>query len=200
VLTGDGQVLGVGEALLGINLLLDDLLQEGTTGVVRAPESAEPASRLLLSLFDDRDSMTRDELHKTLRGSGVSPDDLQARGWIRVVGTRVHVVPIEERFTAFVSRGRTRKVLKADLDQSHFLIGAAMTGKVEILAELNRDSFVLKRSTDAILGWYAQTEREVSIRNAAAQALRLVEAWRARPTKPAEAQLTLFEKLDAEEA
>ncbi len=200
VLTGDGQVLGVGEALLGINLLLDDLLQEGTTGVVRAPESAEPASRLYLSLFDDRDSMTRDELHKTLRGSGVSPDDLVARGWVRVVGTRVHVVPIGERFAAFVSRGRTRKVLKTDLDQAHFLIGASMSDKLDISVELNRESFVLKRSADAILGWYAQTGRETAIRNAAAQALRLVEAWRTRPTRPADAQLTLFETLDREDA
>jgi len=200
VLTGDGQVLGVGEALLGINLLLDDLLQEGTTGVVRAPESAEPASRLLLSLFDDRDSMTRDELHKTLRGSGVSPDDLQARGWLRVVGTRVHVVPITDRFAGFVSRGRTRKVLKTDLDQAHFLIGASMSGKVDISAELNRDSFVLKRSADAILGWYAQSGREKAICDAAAQALRLVEGWRARPSRPVDAQLTLFETLDREDA
>ncbi|MBA5868096.1 MAG: DUF1156 domain-containing protein [Nitrospira sp. CR1.3] len=200
VLTGDGQVLGVGEALLGINLLLDDLLQEGTTGVVRAPESAEPASRLLLSLFDDRDSMTRDELHKTLRGSGVSPDDLQARGWLRVVGTRVHVVPITDRFAGFVSRGRTRKVLKTDLDQAHFLIGASMSGKVDISAELNRDSFVLKRSADAILGWYAQSGREKAICDAAAQALRLVEGWRARPSRPVDAQLTLFEALDREDA
>ncbi len=124
VLSGDGQTLEVREALLGINQLLDDLLEDTTqTGGLRPPESAEPTSRLYLRIFKQRTEMDRDELHKTLRGTGISQGDLESRGWIRVVGKTVHLIPIRERFSYFTERGRNRKVIKTDLDQVHFLIG-----------------------------------------------------------------------------
>ena len=101
VFSGDGQVLEVRDALLGINLLLDDLLEDTTqTGGLRPPDSAEPASRLYLRLFKNRNEMDRDELHKTLRGTGIAQGDLEAKGWIRGVGRSVHVVPVHERFVA----------------------------------------------------------------------------------------------------
>ena len=156
----------------------------------------------MLSLFLDRDAMTRDELHKTLRGTGISPDDLQSHGWIRVVGTKVHAKPIAERYAEFRVPGRTRKnMLKADLDQAHFLIGVAMSlGGPEIPKELDNATFVLKRSVDAILDWYAQTAGDKNVREAASLATRLVTAWRARPRTLTAAQMTLFAKLDAEVA
>ncbi|RLB89516.1 MAG: hypothetical protein DRH50_13625 [Deltaproteobacteria bacterium] len=49
VYTGDGQVLSVRDALLGINQLLDDLLQgEDENGKRRPPDLAEPTTRLFL--------------------------------------------------------------------------------------------------------------------------------------------------------
>jgi len=212
VYTGDGQVLSVRDALLGINQLLDDLLQgEGENGKRRPPDSAEPATRLFLRIFQGRTSppapgsrqagMPRDELHKTLRGTGVSQGDLEARGWIRVVGTTVHVVPIAERFQYFTTPGRNRKVLKTDLDQAHFLIGAAMPGSgIDVTDELNRGSFKVKKSVDALLDWYAQTDPDDGVRRAARLALNLLGHWRARPTKgPEMRQMTLFDRLEAED-
>jgi len=202
VYTGDGQVLSVRDALLGINQLLDDLLQgEGENGKRRPPDSAEPASRLFLRIFQGRTSMPRDELHKALRGTGVSQGDLEARGWIRVVGTTVHVVPIAERFQYFTTPGRNRKVLKTDLDQAHFLIGAAMPGSgIDVTDELNRGSFKVKKSVDALLDWYAQTDPDDSVRRAARLALDLLGHWRARPAKgPEVRQMTLFDRLEAED-
>ncbi|OCC15964.1 hypothetical protein DBT_0426 [Dissulfuribacter thermophilus] len=202
VYTGDGQVLSVRDALLGINQLLDDLLQgEGENGKRRPPDSAEPASRLFLRIFQGRTSMPRDELHKTLRGTGVSQGDLEARGWIRVVGTTVHVVPIAERFQYFTTPGRNRKVLKTDLDQAHFLIGAAMPGSgIDVTDELNRGSFKVKKSVDALLDWYAQTDPDDGVRRAARLALDLLGHWRARPAKgPEVRQMTLFDRLEAED-
>lgn len=70
VYTGEGEILSVREALLGINLILDDLGEE--TSQVRSPEAAEPQTRLFLRIFTDRTSIPRDELHKTLRGTGIS--------------------------------------------------------------------------------------------------------------------------------
>jgi len=199
VYTGDGQVLGVRDALLGINQLLEDLLAEkDANGKRRPPDAAEPASRLYLRIFQGRRTMARDEIHKTLRGTGISQGDIEARGWIRVVGTTVQVIPIEERFQFFTAPGRNRKVLKTDLDQAHFLIGAAMPGSgVDISEELDRATFQVKKSVDHILDWYAQTDPDTGIRQAATLALDLVSHWRAKPKKEEKVrQLSLFESID----
>ncbi|MBE7508221.1 MAG: DUF1156 domain-containing protein [Planctomycetia bacterium] len=199
VFTGEGQVLQVREALLGINQLLDDLLA-AEPGARQRPPECEPASRLYLSLFQDRDEMSRDELSKTLRGTGVEPNDLQARGWARIVGTKVHAVPLDERMTYFTQRGRTRKAaLKTDLDQAHFLIGAARSGSgLNIDRELDNWAGSLKRSTDAILKWYADTAGEADTKDAASRAIRLVDAWRSKPRKVETEQMTLFSMLEQE--
>lgn len=203
VFTGDGQSLDVRDALLGINQLLDDLLEDTTeTGGFRPPDIAEPASRLYLRIFRNRVEMPRDELHKTLRGTGISQGDLEARAWIRVVGRVVHVVPIQERFVYFTERGRNRKVIKTDLDQSHFLIGAAIPNSgMKIENELNNPNFKIKKSTNEILKWYAEVNKEDVIRSAAKTASQLVEHWRnKRKEKPeSEVQLSLFEKLEESE-
>jgi hypothetical protein len=200
VFTGDGQVLPVRDALLGINQLLDDLLEDTTqTGGFRPPV-AEPTSRLYLRLFRGHVEMDRDELHKTLRGTGISQGDLEALGWIRVVGRTVHVVPILERLAYFTERGRTRKVIKTDLDQTHFLIGAACFGSgYKIENELNNPNFRIKKSVDEILKWYAETDSSSSTRQAAKTAAQLVEHWRTRKGRPEAEQLTLFEMLEEAE-
>lgn len=199
VFTGESQALQVREALLGINQLLDDLLA-AEPGAKKRPPECEPASRLFLSLFQDRVEMTRDELSKTLRGTQVEPNDLQARGWARIVGTKVHAVPLDERMTYFTQRGRTRKAaLKTDLDQAHFLIGAAQSGSgLNIDRELDNWAGSLKRSTDAILKWYADTAGEADTKDAAGRAIRLVEAWRSKPRKVEAEQMTLFSQLEQE--
>ena len=201
VFSGDGQVLEVRDALLGINLLLDDLLEDTTqTGGLRPPDSAEPASRLYLRLFKNRNEMDRDELHKTLRGTGIAQGDLEAKGWIRVVGRAVHVVPIHERFAFFTERGRNRKVIKTDLDQAHFLIGTAYPNSgLKIDAELNNPNFRIKKSVDEILKWYAEVDKNSANRMAARTAAQLVEHWRTRKDRPQAVQRTLFDLLEENE-
>ncbi len=201
VFTGDGQVLSVGEALLGINQLLEDLIAgDGADARNRPPEAAEPTSRLYLRIFTEQDSIPRDELHKTLRGTGIAQADLEARGWVRAQGTTVHSVPIIERFQYFTAPGRKRVVLKTDLDQAHFLIGAAMGGSgVNIDRELNSGTWTVKRSVNPVLTWYAEMDPDEDVRYAAKTAAGLVTHWRSRPKpKPVE-QMTLFDRLDAEE-
>ena len=202
VFTGDGQLLEVRDALLGINQLLDDLLEDSVLdGGLRPPDSAEPASRLYLRLFRNRTEMERDELHKTLRGTGIAQGDLEARGWIRVVGRIVHVVPIHERLAYFTERGRNRKVIKADLDQAHFLIGAAYPNSgLKIESELGNPNFRVKKSVDDILNWVAEMDNNSANRMAARTAAQLVSQWRARQDRPeTRRQLTLFERLEMEQ-
>jgi adenine-specific DNA methylase len=199
VFTGDGELLCVRDALLGIDQLIDDLFTGEAEREIRPPSEAEPASRLFLRIFASKNSISRDELHKTLRGTGLSQLDLEARGWIRVTGTTVNVVPIEERFEFYTTRGRTRKVIKTDLDQAYFLIGACMgdTG-VNVKDELDKQTFNIKRSVDAILKWFSERYRNAEIKQAAGLALRLVSDWRAKP-KAADYQPTLFDMLDSED-
>ena len=202
VFTGDGQVLEVRDALLGINQLLDDLLEDTVLdGGLRPPDSAEPASRLYLRLFRNRTEMERDELHKTLRGTGIAQGDLEARGWIRVVGRIVHVVPIHERLAYFTERGRNRKVIKADLDQAHFLIGAAYPNSgLKIESELGNPNFRVKKSVDDILNWVAEMDNNSANRIAARTAAQLVSQWRTRQNRPeTRRQLSLFEQLEMEQ-
>lgn len=201
VFTGDGQILDVRDALLGINQLLDDLLEDTTqTGGLRPPDSAEPASRLYMRLFKNRTEMERDELHKTLRGTGIAQGDLEAKGWIRVAGREVHVVPVHERFAFFTERGRNRKVIKTDLDQAHFLIGAAYPNSgLKIDAELNNPNFRIKKSVDEILKWYAEVDKNSANRMAAQTAAQLVEHWRTREDRPQAVQRTLFDMLEENE-
>ncbi|MEI7636725.1 MAG: hypothetical protein WCJ37_05425 [Syntrophus sp. (in: bacteria)] len=200
VYTGDGQILGVRDALLGINQLLDDLLAAKTENGRRPPDAAEPTSRLFLRIFQGRRCMGRDELGKTLRGTGISIGDLEARGWIQMAGTQANVIPVEKLFRFFTAPGRNRKVLKTDLDQAHFLIGAAMPGSgMDVSEELNRATFKIKRSVDPILEWYAQTDPDAGLRQAAKLALDLVSHWRAKPGRePEMVQMTLFDQLEAE--
>lgn len=205
VFTGDGQLLEVRDALLGINQLLDDILEstvsdgaDGVAGELRPPDSAEPASRLFLSIFRKRSELARDALHKRLRGTGVSQSDLEAKGWLRTVGRQVYAVPVKERFAFYMEPGRNRKVIKTDLDQAYFCIGAALTG-LNLNAELDNPNFRVKKSVDDLLIWLATTDEDAAIRRAAQIAAELLARWRVKQAekKPEERQISLFEHLEA---
>jgi len=93
-------------------------------------------------------------------------------------------------------------VIKTDLDQSHFLIGAAIPNSgMKIENELNNPNFRIKKSVDEILKWYAEVDEVNITRLAAKTASQLVEHWRnKRKEMPkSEVQLSLFEKLEESE-
>lgn len=198
------EILGVKEALLGINQLLDDLLAEGVAATQRPPEAADPITRLFLRLFARRVSMPRDELHKSLKGTTVDTALLEDRGWVRVVGTTVHAVPVVERFQFFTAPGRNRKIIRTDLDQAQFLTGAAMPRSgINIEAELDRETFNVKPSVDPLLDWIAQTDASADVRQAAVLAKNIVANWRAkqaaeRARRPESAQLELLQVAQTE--
>jgi DNA modification methylase len=200
VYIGNNQLLDVRQALLGINQLLDELIEDTASSAPRPPENAEPLSRQYLRLFSVVDHMERDELHKTLKGTGISSDDFESKGWIRMVGRTAHVMPIQERFAAFTQPGRNRLILKTDLDQAHFLIGAAFPdAAINIMEELDKNSFQIKKSVAEILRWYSLLQAEPDITAAAANALVLVERWRSIKQKKSQSgQQSLFELLEEE--
>jgi hypothetical protein len=198
------EILGVKEALLGINQLLDDLLAEGVAISQRPPEAADPVTRLFLRLFARRASMPRDELHKSLKGTTVDTALLADRGWVRVVGTTVHAVPVAERFQFFTAPGRNRKIIRTDLDQAQFLAGAALPRSgINIEAELDRETFNVKPSVDPLLDWIALTDASPDVKQAATLAKNIVANWRAKQTaerarRPDAAQLELLQVAQTE--
>ena len=102
----------------------------------------------------------------------------------------------------FTMPGRNRRILKKDLDQAHFLVGAAMPRSgINVTDELNRDTIQLKRSVDDILKWYAETDLSEEVRVASKLALELVGHWRARKASASkQVQTSLFDMLEAEDS
>ncbi len=190
VFKGTEEPMTVREALLGINQLLDD---DQMPERKRPPEDAEPLSRLLLQMFCERSEIARDELHKLLRGTGVTQKDLEEREWVREHAKVVYQVPIPERFEQLRKPGRRRDTIKIDVDQAHFLTGAAVSGSgINIMDELNKGALKLKPAVAPVLNWLAETELDGDLRKAARRAAELVERWRAeQATKPKER--TLFD-------
>lgn len=163
VFTSENEPLSIRDALLGINQLLDE--DTGQPGQ-RPPSVVQPLAYHFLRLFGNQASLGRDEVGKSLRGTGIVQRELEQRGWIEERNKTVHRVPIRERFEQ--ARLRPRREMKAELDQAHFLIGAAMPGSgVNIEEELARDTWMVRRSVEAVLDWYAKTAVEPEIQKAA---------------------------------
>lgn len=201
VQTGTGEMLGVRDALLGINQMLDDILEDAAaSGGLRPPESADPISRLYLRIFRNVEKTSRDTLHKTLQGSGVSQNDLESRSWIKVTGRDVAVTSIQDRYAVLTKRGLTRKHIKSDLDQTFFLMGMVLSGK-KVTTELESGNLKLKKSVPDILKWFSQTSDNAMIRQAASSVITLMNQYeQERKAKESVAeQPSLFDLLDEED-
>ena len=91
--------------------------------------------------------------------------------------------------------------MKTELDQAHFLIGAAMPGSgVNVEEELTRDTWMVRRSVEAVLDWYAKTAVEPEVQNAAKLAGDILRRTREQNReKIKEEQGVLFDDLYDEE-
>ncbi|MBP7052833.1 MAG: DUF1156 domain-containing protein [Phycisphaerae bacterium] len=179
---GEDSVLSIRDALLGINQLLDEL--SGTPGE-RPPTIVQPVVYQYLRLFGAKVSYSRDEVSKLLRGTAIQPRDFEHTGstpWTVEEDKVVTRVPIYDRFKKM--RQRSRRELKTELDQAHFLIGAAMPVKegdtgVNIEKELERETFLIRPGVEALLDWYTKTPAgpdEPGVPKAAGIALQLLRA------------------------
>jgi hypothetical protein len=192
VFTAENEPLSIRDALLGINQLLDE--DTGQPGE-RPPSVVQPMAYQFLRLFGHHQSLSRDEVSKSLRGTGIVQRELEQRGWIEEQGKVVSRVPIPDRFEK--ARKRPRKEMKSEIDQAHFLIGAAMPGSgVNLEEELGRDTWMVRRSVEAVLDWYAKTAPEPEVQKAAALAGNLLRmSLEQNRTKIKEEQGYLFDDL-----
>jgi len=196
VFTSELEPLSIRDALLGINQLLDE---ENSQPGERPPSLIQPMAYQFLRLFGSHPSLGRDEVGKRPRGTGIVQRELEQKGWIEERNKIVHRVPILERFNK--ARQRPRKEMKTEIDQAHFLIGAAMPGSgVNLEEELGRDTWMARRSVEAVLDWYAKTAPEPEIQKAATLAGNLLRmSLEQNRTKLKEEQGYLFDDLNDEE-
>ncbi len=195
VFTAEDQPLSIRIALGGINQLLD----EGTTEAGGNPPSiVEPVAYQYLRLFTVQPSRTPDDVSKSLFGTTIRQRDFEDRGWVEERNRSVSAISIRQRFE--LCRKRPRKEMKTEIDQAHFLIGGALPGSgVNLEQELSKDTWMLRRSVDAVLEWYVKMAPEPEIRRASSLARAILrqtlERLRQQPAE-LEKQLKLFNDWD----
>lgn len=174
--------LSIRDALLGINMLLDESSREPGEGE-RPPSLVQPVVYQYLRLFGTKASYSRDEVSKLLRGTTVQQsafEKVNSSGgpWVVEADKVVRRATIRERFARM--KARSRREMKSELDQAQFLIGAAFEGSgVNIEDEFQRHTFLIRPGVEALLEWFGKAPAgrdEPDVPKAAALALALFRA------------------------
>ena len=195
VFTSENEPLSIRLALSGINQLLD----EGSEGAGSNPPSiVQPVAYQYLRLFTFKTSRSANEISKSLFGTAIHQRDFEDRKWVEERSRHVTAIPISERFQEF--RRRPRKEMKTEIDQAHFLIGAARPDSgVNLEQELSKDTWMVRRSVDAVLEWYAKMSADPEVRTASMLARTILrqtlDRLRQKPME-LERQLSLFNDWD----
>lgn len=184
----------VTDALVGINQLLED--DDGLSTAV-PPVNAEPYTRQFLRLFFEKENLARDQMQKFLRGTGVSPDNFADRGWCNEVSKVFHLTPPLEWANDW--KGKPRKSMSRDFDQTYFLIGACYEDSgIKVSDTLNSGSFVPHPAIGDLLNWFVLHGADQEMKDAADRARSIYKSWEAKNTKTVESQKSLFD-LDGDE-
>ncbi len=182
----------VKDALLGINQLLDD--ERGTSSVA-PPVTAEPYTRQFLRLFADKSTLDRDQMQKHLRGTGVSPAEFVERGWCSEVKKVFTITPPQEWAQQW--KGKARKGMSRDFDQTYFLIGACYDDSgIKVSDTLNSGSFLPHPAISELLDWFGKHGSDAAVKDAARRAKQIYSTWLAKNTKEVLVQKTLFDLED----
>jgi putative DNA methylase len=198
VFTSADEPLSIRHALGGINQLLD----EGTGDASGNPPAiVQPVAYQYLRLFTPKPSRAADDVSKSLFGTTIRQRDFEDRGLVEERNRVVTAIPIQQRFQDFRKRPRTE--MKTEINQAHFLIGAATPNSgVSLEQELSKDTWMVRRSVDAVLEWYAQMSPDPGIRAASTLARTILrqtlEKLRQQPAE-LERQLSLFNDWDEDE-
>ena len=182
------------EALLGINQLLDE-----EAGGIKdpPPHNAEPFTRMLLRLFDGKGELPRDQIQKFPRGTGSSPADFAARGWVSEQKKVYYLTSPLEIAQGWI--GKHRRGLTSDYDQAMLLIGACYEGSgINASETLSNPNFRPHPALGALLTWHKTHGANSRVRNAAAIASQLYRAWEAKHQDKVK-EMTLFDDLGEED-
>jgi len=181
VYVDEERTISVKDALVGINLLLD----EGSNPTQEPPPvNAEPMTRQFLRVFDGKSEIARDQMQKFLRGTGMAPDEFVSRGWCKEEHKVFHSALPLELAQAWI--GRHRNKLSYDYDQAMFLIGACFEG-----SGINAENFNPHPALKSLLEWHTRRGATSQIRTAAIRAVTIYHSWAANNSEKAR-QLELF--------
>jgi putative DNA methylase len=198
VFTSADELLSIRHALGGINQLLDE---DTGDAAGNPPAIVQPVAYQYLRLFTPKSSRAADDVSKSLFGTTIRQRDFEDRGLVEERNRVVTAIPIQQRFQDF--RRRPRREMKTEIDQAHFLIGAARPNSgVNLEHELSKDTWMVRRSVDAVLEWYAKMSPDPELRAASTLARTILrqtlEKLRQQPAE-LERQLSLFNDWDEDE-
>tara|TARA_Y100000588_G_scaffold368575_1_gene436653 strand:- start:309 stop:3602 length:3294 start_codon:yes stop_codon:yes gene_type:complete len=179
----------VKDVLVGINQLLDE---ESDTTTEAPPVLAEPYTRQFLRLFADKSSLDRDQMQKFLRGTGVSPSEFIDRGWCSEKRKIFTVTdPLE---WAKDWKGKSRKTMSRDFDQSYFLVGGCYEDSgIKVSDTLNSGRFVPHPAIGDLLDWFIKHGHNSEMRDAGRRAKQIYSSWVAKNSDAVATQQTLFD-------
>jgi putative DNA methylase len=178
------------------------LLDEDTGDAAGNPPAiVQPVAYQYLRLFTPKSSRAADDVSKSLFGTTIRQRDFEDRGLVEERNRVVTAIPIQQRFQDF--RRRPRREMKTEIDQAHFLIGAARPNSgVNLEHELSKDTWMVRRSVDAVLEWYAKMSPDPELRAASTLARTILrqtlEKLRQQPAE-LERQLSLFNDWDEDQ-
>lgn len=161
------------EALAGIHQLLDDERDESG---VAPPVLAEVHSRQFLRIFDKSVKVDRNDMVKYLRGTGTAPSLFEAYGWCDEEKKVYNLCdPLE---FAKGWRGKHRKGMSRDLDQTLFLVGACFKDSgLRVDETLNNPNFDPHPAVPDLLDWMSNRGGTAEIQAAARVAKQLYSKW-----------------------
>lgn len=173
VLVEGDEVMEVKDALAGINQVLD---QDAGGLADPPPSSAAPFTWQFCRMFDQKVSLPRDQMQKYLRGTGYSPPEYEAAGWVVEEDKTFRMVSPLEIARSWV--GRWRSGLRGDYEQAMFLIGASFEGSgINVTDTLNNESFKPHPALAGLLEWFSRRGGDSKIRSAAGRARQLYAQW-----------------------
>lgn len=179
--------LSVREALIGIN----QIITEDSSRLVNAPPpEAEPVTRLFLRIFDNREFVTRDEIHKHLRGTGITIDEFKNRGWC--IEEKKKVLMKCPRLFAMEWHRRHRSKLHVDLDQALVIIGSCFEGSgINVSNTIKNANFKPHPALENLLSWFERRGSSDLIITAAKRGQKILQSW-TRANKVQYEQLSLY--------
>ena len=161
------------EALAGIHQLLDD---EHDDAGIAPPVLAEVHTRQFLRIYDKAVAVDRNDMVKYLRGTGTAPSTFEGYGWCTEERKVYHLCdPLE---FAKSWRGKHRRGMSRDLDQTLFLVGACFKDSgIRVDETLNNPNFEPHPAVPDLLDWMANRGGSGEIQAAARIAKQLYAKW-----------------------
>lgn len=189
VFVDDGQPLEVKDALIGIELLMQE---DPTSKKEYPPSNAEPATQQFLRIFNEQDHIARDQIQKFMKGTGMAPSEFLDRGWCYEEDKVYHLEDPKKIAQGWY--GRHREKLKHDYDQVMFMIGACFEGSgINVQDTLKNERFKPHPATKGLLEWHSKHAGVVDARVAAMRALEIYKGWESQNQEKAR-QLSFFEE------